>query len=34
MGAAGAAVGTVLAGIVNLFILIGFILHPRIPFVL
>ena len=34
MGAAGAAVGTVLAGIVNLLILIGFILHQRIPFVL
>lgn len=34
MGAAGAAVGTVLAGVVNLLILIGFILHQRIPFVL
>ena len=34
MGAAGAAIGTVLAGIVNLLILIGFILHQRIPFVL
>lgn len=34
MGAAGAAIGTVLAGVVNLLILIGFILHQRIPFVL
>ena len=34
MGAAGAAVGTVLAGVVNLLILIVFILHQRIPFVL
>lgn len=34
MGAAGAAVGTVLAGIVNLIILIGFVLYQKIPFVL
>ena len=34
MGAVGAAIGTVMAGIVNLLILIGFILYKKIPFVL
>lgn len=34
MGASGAAVGTVLAGIVNLLVLIGFVLYKKIPYVL
>lgn len=34
MGAAGAAIGTVMAGIVNLLVLVGFILYKRIPYVL
>lgn len=34
MGASGAAVGTVLAGIVNLLVLISFVLHKKIPYVL
>ena len=34
MGAAGAAIGTVMAGIVNLLVLIGFILYKKIPYVL
>lgn len=34
LGAAGAAIGTVMAGIVNLLILFGFILYKKIPFVL
>lgn len=34
MGAAGAAIGTVMAGIVNLLVLVGFILYKKIPYVL
>lgn len=34
MGAAGAALGTVLAGIVNLIVLLGFIVKGKLPFVL
>lgn len=34
MGAAGAALGTVLAGMVNLIVLLGFIVKKKLPFVL
>lgn len=34
MGAAGAALGTVLAGMVNLIVLLGFIIKKKLPFVL
>ena len=34
MGAAGAAIGTVMAGIVNILVLVGFILYKKIPYVL
>ena len=34
MGVAGAAIGTVMAGIVNLLVLVGFILYKKIPYVL
>lgn len=34
MGAAGAAIGTVMAGIVNLLVLVGFIFYKKIPYVL
>ena len=34
MGAAGAALGTVLAGVVNLIVLLGFIVRKKLPFVL
>ena len=34
MGAAGAAIGQVMAGIVNLLVLVGFILYKKIPYVL